>query len=95
MVKHHSDATDTGHEMSTFPFVLSPSTHTNKTKTDFVPGMKVLGYEKSLLATLLGRGGQGKVNGILLKVLREPLAPACRASCLTLALPSTRRLRMG
>lgn len=96
MVKHHSDATDTGHEMSAFPFVLSPPhTHTNKTKTDFVPGMKVLSYDKSLLATLLSRGGQGKVNGILLKVLGEPLAPACRTSCLKFALPSTREVRDG
>lgn len=50
---------------------------------------------KSLLATLLGRGGQGKVNGILLKVLGEPLAPAFRVSCLTLALPSTREVKDG
>lgn len=78
------------------PFPLCyPPPHTNKTKTDFVPGMKVLSYDKSLLATLLSRGGQGKVNGILLKVLREPLAPACRASCLKFALPSTREVRDG
>lgn len=67
----------------------------NKTKTDCVPGMKVLSYDKSLLTTLSGRGGQGKVNGILLKDLGEPLAPAFRPSCLTFAHPSTSEVKDG
>lgn len=78
-----------------FPSCYPPHTQTNKTNTVFVPGMKVLSYDKSLLATLLGRGGQGKVNGILLKVLGEPLALAFRASCLMFALPSTSEVKDG